>query len=86
VSTVPVHPKAKHRIVAHIQAATTRELQDFFLDEFADVLLRATEWDAGQWGFDPDRWMETERVRLAEHGGTFWPTEPVMRMVPCKSD
>ena len=83
---MPMHPKARHRMITNIQVAADPKRQDFYLDQFADSLLRATEWDAEQWGFDADRWMETERIQLAERGGRFWPKEPMMRVTACKND
>lgn len=37
---------------------------DMLLDTWLDYRDRATEWDARQWGFDPDRWFERERAEL----------------------
>lgn len=47
------------------------------LDQYADGLLRATEWDAEQWGFDPQKWMIRERLTMAHRGGHNWPTEVI---------
>lgn len=47
------------------------------LDQYADGLLRATEWDAEQWGFSSEKWMRRERVILAHRGGRDWPTEVI---------
>lgn len=57
------------------ESARAHQHLDWWLDQYADSLLRATEWDADQWGFDPDRWMEAERVELARRGGEDWPKE-----------
>lgn len=48
---------------------------DWWLDQYADGLLRATEWDANQWGFHSDKWMEAERAEMAKRGGADWPSE-----------
>lgn len=58
------------------KAQRAQQHLDWWLDRYADGLLQATEWDADQWGFDPDRWMEAERVALARRGGEDWPKEP----------
>jgi hypothetical protein len=38
-------------------------------------MFRATDWDARQWGFDPFRWMGSERAALRSRGGVDWPRE-----------
>ncbi len=83
---MPMHPRARNRMVVKIQVAATPYRRDLYLDQYADALLRATEWDADQWGFNPSRWMEDERAELAARGGRDWPTEPMMRVASCKSD
>lgn len=72
-----MHEKARQRHERELLAARTPKERDAVLDRYCDSLLRATEWDAQQWGFDPDRWFERERVQLAERGGSFWPVEIV---------
>ncbi len=73
-----MHEKAKRRHEAQIRDAVPYPRQlDILLDQYADELLRATEWDADQWGFDSDRWMEAERVALARRGGRDWPAEVI---------
>lgn len=74
---MPAHRKAYERLYRDIARATTRDAQDWRLDQILAIQQLATEWDADQWGFDPDRWMETERVVLASRGGCDWPTEAV---------
>jgi len=59
------------------RVARARRDMDVWLDYYADSLLRVTEWDADQWGFDPDRWMEKERVELTKRGGQNWPREVI---------
>jgi hypothetical protein len=61
---MPAHEKAIKRLQRRVAAAKNREEQDAALDQILDVTQRATEWDADQWGFDPDRWMEAERVEI----------------------
>lgn len=72
-----MHEKARQRYFRNIAGATTPEGRDSHLDRYIDAWMRVTEWDAGQWGFDPDRWMEAERVELAGRGGTDWPVEVI---------
>lgn len=72
---MPAHPKAMKRLHWLLTQATTRPGQDQVLDEILDTQQRATEWDADQWGFDPDRWMASERTVLAARGGTDYPAE-----------
>lgn len=52
---------AKRRY-SHIQGtyAAYSALIDQVLEEWYDIQYRATEWDAGEWGF-PDTWMARER-------------------------
>jgi hypothetical protein len=71
-----MHEKARARYIERIKAAAGPQ-RDFWLDQYADVLLRATEWDADQWGFDPDRWMDAERAQLRTRGGRDHPREAV---------
>lgn len=59
---MPCHPKALARYARHIRA--DRSSADRWLDEWIDVTTRATEWDADQWGFNPDTWMAEERVEM----------------------
>lgn len=59
-------------------AARAKAEVDMALDQYADSLLRATEWDADKWGFDSDRWMEAERVQMLEAAeGKTYPKERV---------
>jgi hypothetical protein len=74
-----MHEKAKARMVGQLLTATSPGQVDAVLDQLYDGTVRATEWDADMWGFDPDRWMEAERVELARRGGTYWPSEPALR-------
>jgi len=71
-----MHDRASQRYRDRISKAAPEDV-DYWLDQYADVLLRATEWDASQWGFDPDRWMEADRAELASRGGRDWPHEVV---------
>lgn len=76
---MPMHEKARTRIVGQIIAARTPAAVDAALDQLHDSATRATNWDADKWGFDPDRWMEAERLELESRGGDCWPTEPAFR-------
>lgn len=42
---------------------------DDVLDEFLSYEKLATEWDADQWGLDPDNWMREERAELRRRAG-----------------
>ncbi|MFF7365648.1 hypothetical protein [Streptomyces sp. NPDC008125] len=44
------------------------------LDEWLVIRDCATERDAARWGFDPDRWCESERAELNRRGDR--PTAP----------
>lgn len=48
---------------------------DMVLDEFLSYDLLATEWDADQWGLNPDDWMTEERAEMRRRGGDRRPTE-----------
>ncbi len=61
---MPCHPNALARIVENIRAHPGST--DYWLDVWLDLTLRATEWDAPLWGFDPARWMAAERAELAD--------------------
>ena len=39
---------------------------DELLDRWIDLRMRASEWDAQQWGFDLDSWMRAERAEMAK--------------------
>lgn len=47
-----------------LEEAETREEQDKLLDEWLDLTNLASEWDARQWGFNPDRWCFTYRATM----------------------
>lgn len=57
--------QARDRITDHIRrlvadGAPIAAIDDR-LDYLFDITHRATEWDADQWGLNPDRWMARER-------------------------
>jgi hypothetical protein len=62
---VAASPKAFEALAVRLRFATSAEAVDALLDTWLDYRDRATEWDAARWGFDPDRWCETERAELA---------------------
>jgi hypothetical protein len=64
---MPCHPKALARLAANI--ARDRANADYWLDQWIDATTRATEWDADQWGFNPDRWMAEERAEMDRRVG-----------------
>lgn len=63
------HPKAYARLHARLAATRDPTERDAVLDRILAARDQATEWDADRWGFDPDRWMEAERVELASRAG-----------------
>lgn len=75
------HPETINKFAGELRrlinlGATPAQLDDH-LDRLVDVLLRATEWDADQWGLDPDRFCDKERRLMearimAENGGRSW--------------
>lgn len=74
-----MHDKARLRLLMRIRNAPDAESRDAWLDLYNDSELRATEWDAQQWGFNPDKWQAIERAVIASRGGQDWPTEPAVR-------
>ena len=82
-----MHQKAVDRIregFTRAAMAATREPShrvghlctvDHWLDQYLDSSMRATEWDADQWGFGAGTWMEAERAQMNARSGTFWPKE-----------
>lgn len=62
---MPAHPKAYAGLAERLAATADPVTRDALLDAWLNYRDRATEWDASQWGFDPDRWQERERAQLA---------------------
>ncbi|AZM53317.1 hypothetical protein DMA15_12570 [Streptomyces sp. WAC 01529] len=62
---MPASPKAFAALAERLVAASTVEGRDALLDRWLDYRDRATEWDAAQWGFDPDQWCEHQRTELS---------------------
>lgn len=82
------HPDAIKRMKLKIELSLRNGWPiDGLLDQLFDVTQRATEWDAGYWGFDSDRWMAAERnamnARAANLG--FYPTEVSKYELPDES-
>lgn len=71
------HQKALDRYADSIRRDPANA--DHFLDQMIDATTLATNWDAGQWGFDPDRWMAVERCEMDRraNGAGLWPKENV---------
>jgi hypothetical protein len=70
-----MHEKSKRRVEAMIRDALPYPGQlDILLDEYADGLLRATEWDADQWNL-PTQEIGHALAAHARLGGPFWPRE-----------
>jgi hypothetical protein len=61
---MPASPGVFKTLGLHIKAAKDRRLQDSLLDMWLEYRDLATEWDADQWGFNPDRWMRQERALM----------------------
>lgn len=55
-----MHQKARDGLFEDIRKATP-ERRDYYLDLYLKWRDGVTEWDADQWGFDPDTWMWVER-------------------------
>lgn len=58
------HPNAFSGLARRIKSATDPGVIDQLLDKWLDYKNHATEWDALQWGFYPDTWMEEERAEM----------------------
>jgi hypothetical protein len=71
-----MHESARRAMLDRIRKSP-RERIDAALDDYCDCLFRATEWDAAQWGFEPDAWQAAERAQLRTRGGRDWPTEVI---------
>lgn len=61
---MPATPDAFEALAARLRQAKTVQDRDHWLDVWIDYQTRATEWDADQWGLDPDRWMSAERAQM----------------------
>lgn len=64
------HPNAFERLADRLRRTKVPFVRDQLLDQWLDFRDRATEWDAKQWGFNPDKWMSKERAEMkkrAEH-------------------
>ncbi|MFF4791882.1 hypothetical protein ACFY2M_19435 [Streptomyces sp. NPDC001276] len=61
---MPAHPRAFQRLANQLAATTDPAKRDVLLDEWLDVRDRATEWDADQWGLNPDGWCLKERAAM----------------------
>lgn len=61
---MPAHPKAFASLAVRLAATADPATVDLLLDQWLDYRDYATEWDAGQWGFQPDRWCARERAEL----------------------
>lgn len=76
-----MHDKAKKRYESMIRDALPWPGQvDSILDQYADNLLRATEWDADQWGLpEPDMIMPLATIlrRAGGRGATLFPREVI---------
>lgn len=76
---MPAHEKAYDRIRRTLILLTSkrtrvRTQQDYttltrtidqYLDEWAQIMYCATEWDANKWGFSDESWMVEERKQMS---------------------
>ncbi|WP_282795751.1 hypothetical protein [Streptomyces sp. CC224B] len=53
---MPAHPAAYGRLAAQLRLTPDPDLRDQLLDTWLDYRDLATEWDARQWGLQPDDW------------------------------
>lgn len=58
-----MHRSARDRLFREIAEAKP-ERRDHYLDQYLDYRDLATEWDADQWGLQPDDWMWEERQEM----------------------
>jgi hypothetical protein len=78
MTSMAAHPKAIERLKTKIELCRRNNWPiDGLLDQLFDVTQRATEWDAGFWGFDSDRWMAYERNEMNARARNlgFYPCE-----------
>jgi hypothetical protein len=76
-----MHEKARQRFEGMLRDALPWPGQvDILLDEYADNLLRATEWDADQWGLPTPEMRTHLGAILSKAGGSgacLWPREAI---------
>ena len=72
-----MHETAREYLLSRIRVATSPGFRDQLLEQLYDADNRATDWDARQWGFQPDKWMAAERLAMRNAGGCDWPAEVV---------
>jgi hypothetical protein len=70
-------PERERKLREDMIRRIPRHMVDVALDSYLDGMFRATDWDARQWGFDPFRWMGSERAALRSRGGVDWPREVI---------
>lgn len=57
-------PEVFAALAERLTQSRDRQLLDELLDQWFDYACRVTDWDAEQWGLDPDRWMRAERAEM----------------------
>lgn len=62
---MPAHPKAYALLAERLATTTDPTTRDQLLDKWLEYRQLATNWDASQWGFDPDRWQARRLTELA---------------------
>jgi hypothetical protein len=75
-----MHKDAAQRYHELISEAPDLATREHWLDQYADALLRATEWDADQWGLPTEEMKTPLGAILSKAGGEqaeLWPREVV---------
>lgn len=57
---MPAHPAAYARLANRLRETTEPATRDQLLDQWLDYRDHATDWDADQWGLNPDQWGEQQ--------------------------
>ncbi len=79
---MPAAPKFYDHLISLLRAASLREQQDSLLDIWIDASTRATEWDADQWGFAPDKWCAQDRRTMEERIAAATAKKPTVEQIP----
>jgi hypothetical protein len=75
-----MHEKAKQRYEDLLRRCEVPASVDALLDQYADNLLRATEWDADHWGLPTPDMIAPLAAILSHAGGRdahLWPREVI---------
>ncbi|MFF4409824.1 hypothetical protein [Streptomyces sp. NPDC001404] len=55
---MPAHPETYALLAALLRQTRDPDRRNRLLDIWIDIRDHATEWDARQWGLDPDGWVQ----------------------------